>query len=272
MFFHILLWNLYPDADSADVADGMRRMQRENAEDMKRLTFGHRLDIAPPEPGSSGAFTRPDTDGGVSESGPIERIGEPFDYFFVMDFEDAEAYRRYVNSPAHDGPAATHPDPGFAWETCATRWSEFLSSDHHHEQGTEWRPASTRGPGSILHMVLWDVREDATELRVDEMLTALEELPAAIPEMLSLSVGRRFRATSGGRSLVDRSLLVPRGTGPLPYRYVEDQPRFGLLAEFADVEGLRTYLAHPAHTAFLEQHVRPLWTRLLRQEMEIEEG
>ena len=265
MFFHTLLWNLYPDADPADVDEGMRRMQRENADDMRRLTFGRRLDIAPPEAGSSGEFTRRD-------GGPFERTGEPFDYFFAMDFEDAEAYRRYVTSPAHDGPSATHPEPGFAWESCAARWSEFLSSDHHHEQGTAWRPASARGPGSVLHMVLWDVREDATELRVEGMLAALEELPAAIPEMLSLSVGRRFRPTAGGRSLVDRSLLVPRGTGPLPYRRVGDQPRFGLLAEFADVEGLRTYLAHPAHTAFVEQHVAPLWTRLLRQEMEIEEG
>ncbi len=265
MFFHILLWNLYPDADPADVAEGMRRMQRENAEDMKRLTFGRRLDIAPPKAGSSGEFTR-------DAGGPFERTGEPFDYFFAMDFEDAEAYRRYVTSPAHDDPAATHPEPGFAWESCAARWSEFLSSDHHHEQGTAWRPASVRSPGSVLHMVLWDVREDTTELRVEEMLAALEELPAAIPETLSLSVGRRFRPTSGGRSLVDRSLLVPRGTGPLPYRRIGDQPRFGLLAEFADVEGLRTYLAHPAHTAFVEQHVQPLWTRLLRQEMEIEEG
>jgi hypothetical protein len=271
MFFHILLWNLYPDADPADVAEGMRRMQRENPEEMKRLTFGRRLDIAPPEAGSSGEFTRPALASGDG-SGPFERSGEPFDYFFAMDFEDAEAYRRYISSPAHDSVAAKHPEPGFAWESCAARWSEFLSSDHHHEQGTAWRPVSARGPGSVLHMVLWDVREDATELRVEEMLAALEELPGAIPEVLSFSVGRRFRPTAGGRSLVDRSLLVPRGTGPLPYRRIGDQHRFGLLAEFADVDGLRTYLDHPAHAAFLEQHVQPLWTRLLRQEMEIEEG
>ena len=104
------------------------------------------------------------------------------------------------------------------------------------------------------------------------MFAALEQLPEAIPEVLSFSFGRSFRPTWGGRSVVDRSLLVPRGTGPLPYRRVGDQPRFGLLAEFADLDGLRTYLAHPAHTAFVTQHVGPLWTRLLRHEMEIEEG
>ena len=129
-----------------------------------------------------------------------------------------------------------------------------------------------RGPGSLLHIVLWDVREDAAELRVEEMSAALEELPQAIPEVLSFSFGRSFRPTWGGHSIVDRSLLVPRGSGPLPYRRVGDQPRFGLLAEFADLQGLRTYLAHPAHTAFVQQHVQPLWTRLSRQEMEIEEG
>ncbi|MCY4638878.1 MAG: Dabb family protein [Chloroflexi bacterium] len=267
MFFHILLWSLYPDARPEDVAEGMRRMRRENPQEMKRLTFGRRLDIDAPEPGSSGEFTRP-----AGSDGPLERTGEPFDYFFVMDFEDAPAYRRYVTSPSHDDPAATHPEPGFAWESCAARWSEFLSSDHHHEEGSAWRPASVRGPGSLLHMVLWDVREDATELRVDEMFAALEQLPEAIPEVLSFSFGRSFRPTWGGRSVVDRSLLVPRGTGPLPYRRVGDQPRFGLLAEFADLDGLRTYLAHPAHTAFVTQHVGPLWTRLLRHEMEIEEG
>lgn len=272
MFFHILLWNLYPDADPADVAEGMRRMQRENPDEMKRLTFGRRLDVASPEPGSSGEFTRPASSGSDGDGTPFERTGEPFEYFFAMDFEDAEAYRRYVTSPAHDNPAATHPEPGFAWENCAARWSEFLSSDHHHEEGTAWRPASARGPGSVLHMVLWDVREDATELRVDEMFAALEKLPEEIPEVLSFSFGRSFRPTWGGRSIVDRSLLVPRGTGPLPYRRIGDQARFGLLAEFANVEGLRAYLAHPAHTAFVEQHVQPLWTHLLRQEMVIEEG
>ena len=127
MFFHILLWNLYPDADPADVAEGMRRMQRENAEDMRRLTFGRRLDIAPPEAGSSGEFTRPATSGSGGEGGdvggPFERTGEPFDYFFAMDFDDAEAYQRYISSPAHDSVAATHPEPGFAWESCAARWA-----------------------------------------------------------------------------------------------------------------------------------------------------
>ena len=39
MFFHILLWNLYPDACPADVDEGMRRMQRENPQEMKRLTL-----------------------------------------------------------------------------------------------------------------------------------------------------------------------------------------------------------------------------------------
>ena len=45
MFFHILLWNLYPDANPADVAEGMRRMQRENPDDLKRLTFGRRAEV-----------------------------------------------------------------------------------------------------------------------------------------------------------------------------------------------------------------------------------
>ncbi len=138
MFFHILLWNLYPDADPTDVAEGMRRMQRENPAEMKRLTFGRRAEVVSAGPLPFGELRR-GRDG-------LEPTGEGFEYFFLMDFEDNPAYRRYVDSDAH---------MDFVWESCAARWSRFMSINQVHEEelptaAAPWPPRSAQGRDSEL--------------------------------------------------------------------------------------------------------------------------
>lgn len=111
MFFHVLLWNLHSDANPADVGEGMRRMQRENLADMKRLSFGRRAALTAAGPLPFGELRR--------GTGGMVPMSPSFDYFFLMDFEDNPAYRRYVDSDAH---------MDFVWETCAARWSRFSPS------------------------------------------------------------------------------------------------------------------------------------------------
>ena len=179
-----------------------------------------------------------------------------------MDFEDIEAYRRYLASDAHED---------FAWESCAARWSEFLGADYLHEEGT---PISARspGPGSACELLLWDLQDDVTERQADQMLRALADLPRTVPEVAGLSLGRRFLPSGGGHSAVDRALLKPRGEGPLPYRRLGDAPRFGLVVECNDAVSLRRYRESAAFREFFDRYARPLWTAYRRQEMVVEEG
>jgi hypothetical protein len=254
MFFHILLWNLYPDADPADVAEGMRRMQRENPAEMRRLTFGRRAEVVSAGPLPFGELRR-GRDG-------LEPTGEGFEYFFLMDFEDNPAYRRYVDSDAH---------MDFVWESCAARWSEFMSTNHQHEEGHPLAASSRGGSGSVLDLVLWDVERDAQERAVAEMIAAAAALASELPEVSAVMCGRGFLPDPGsGQKTVDRSLLRPRQE-PRPYHLVGESPRFGIALEFADAAAFDSYSASDAWAAFV-QRFAPQWTRAWHLPMAVEWG
>ena len=58
MFFHILLWNENENANRAFIEKGMHRMQKENHNDMKRLTFGYLLEGEEKSESQSGTFIK----------------------------------------------------------------------------------------------------------------------------------------------------------------------------------------------------------------------
>ena len=238
-------------------------MQKENLQYMKKLSFGYLLAEENKKESQSGTF--------VKKNHEFEKIAEPYKSFFIMDFEDENAYRNYVTSEAHDNPQATHQKPGFAWQVCATMWSKYLATDFLHESAFQFTETSTFGAKSILHMVLWDMDERVTEKEVDDMFRALKDFKNTIPNIGYLSFGRKFLGTEGSESLVHEDKFVPRGTGPLPYEKISNPPRFGLIVEFKNRQALDEYRAHNVHKQFVKQFVQPFWTKIYRHELEITE-
>ena len=254
MFFHILLWNLYPDADPADVAKGVRRMQRENPIDMKRLTFGRRAELPPTGPLPFGELRR--------GPGGLEAEGDGFAHFFLMDFEDNPAYRRYVDSDAH---------MDFVWESCAARWSRFMSINQMHDEADPTAMATGGGAGSILDLVQWDCDPAMTEREAAAMLLAAVALREAAPGVAGLMAGRGFLVDPGsGEKVVDRSLLRPRQE-PRPYHLVGEPPRFGMALEFADVAAFDSFAESEAWADFVERYSSS-WTRAWHLPMTVEWG
>jgi hypothetical protein len=83
----------------------------------------------------------------------------------------------------------------------------------------------------VSHVVLIKPRPDLTADERREMVTALETAARSIPSIRGVHVGRR----------------VKHGAG-----YEANQPDvadFLIVFDFADFDGLRSYLAHPAHAA-----------------------
>jgi hypothetical protein len=254
MFFHILLWNLYPDADAADVAEGMRRMQHENPDDLKRLTFGRRADVPPVGPLPFGELRR--------GPGGLVAEGEGFEHFFLTDFEDNPAYRRYVDSDAH---------MDFVWETCAARWSRFMSINQVHEEAAPTAAATSGGAGSLLDLVQWDCDPAMTELEAAEMLSAAVALRDAAPGVAGLMAGRGSLTDPGsGEKVVDRSLLRPRQE-PRPYHLVGEPPRFGMALEFADGAAFGSFAESEVWAGFVDRY-SPSWTRAWHLPMTVEWG
>lgn len=254
MFFHTLLWNLYPDANAADVAAGMRRMQRENPIDVKRLTFGRRFELTPEGPLPFGELRR--------GAGGLEVEGAGFEYFFLMDFEDNPAYRCYVESDAH---------MDFVWESCAARRSRFMDTNLLHEEGRPLAAASGGGSGSLLDLVLWDVERDATEADVATMIAAAASLADEVPEVSRVMCGRGFLRDPGtGQKTVDRALLRPRQE-PRPYHLVGQSPRFGMALELRDTAAFSSFVESDAWAALVER-VAPQWTRAWHLPMTVEVG
>ncbi len=263
MFFHILLWNETEDADRIFIESGMKRMQKENLQYMKKLSYGYLLAEENKQESQSGTF--------VKKNNGFEKIAAPYQSFFVMDFEDEDAYHSYVTSEAHDNPQATHPKPGFAWQVCATMWSKYLATDFLHESAFQFTKTSAFGAGSILHMVLWDMDEKVPEKEVDSMFRSLKKFKSSMPDIGYLSFGRKFLGTEGGESIVHKDQYVPRGTGPLPYEKISNAPRFGLIVEFKNRLALDKYRNSSAHKLFVEKFVQPYWTKIYRHELEIKE-
>lgn len=78
----------------------------------------------------------------------------------------------------------------------------------------------------IRHVAVFRFTPDFTEAQRRHWMSLLRALPAQIPQLLSMSVGA---------DLVG---------GPASYE-------LAIVADFADLEGLKAYNAHPAHAEIL---------------------
>ncbi len=222
--------------------------------DVKRLTFGRLAELPAAGPLPAGELRR--------GPGGLEPVGAGFECFFLMDFEDNPAYRRYVDSDAH---------MDFVWETCAARWSRFMSINQMHEEGTPLAAATTSGAGSLLALVQWDTDHAMTELEAAEILSAAVALRDAAPGVAGLMAGRGFLTDPGsGEKVVDRSLLRPRQE-PRPYHLVGGPPRSGMALEFADARAYQSFAGSDAWASFVERWA-PRWTRTWHLPMTVEWG
>jgi hypothetical protein len=82
----------------------------------------------------------------------------------------------------------------------------------------------------IAHVVLFEPRPDLSDADRASLLDGLRAAADAIPAIRRLQVGRRVLHGLGGYEQAMR-----------------DAYSFAAIVEFDDVEGLRSYLAHPAH-------------------------
>lgn len=89
----------------------------------------------------------------------------------------------------------------------------------------------------IRHIVLFGRRKEVSDQQIEDLVTALNRLPATIPEIQRYEV--RYDEVGGERSAT-----------------------FGLLSEFDDLEALQRYRDHPDHQAVLKT-IRELteWTK-----------
>ena len=85
----------------------------------------------------------------------------------------------------------------------------------------------------IVHVVLFGPRADLAAADRQSILDSLTRAATGIPSIRRCRVGRRIRH---GRPGYEQAM--------------RDDLEYCLLVEFDDVEGLTTYLAHPAHAAF----------------------
>jgi hypothetical protein len=90
----------------------------------------------------------------------------------------------------------------------------------------------------LKHIVLIKLNPDAPAGASSQIMAALRGLPAEIPEILALDVGKNVVES-------DRNLDI------------------GLVVEFADRAALDRYAAHPAHVAVVKDHIQPAAQRLV---------
>ena len=89
----------------------------------------------------------------------------------------------------------------------------------------------------LQHLVIVSFKEGVSDDDIDAAVEGLRSLPAAIPEIRSLEVGR--------------DLGLSPGTSDL-----------GLLGSFDSLEDLQTYLTHPAHLALIREHLAQIVERI----------
>jgi hypothetical protein len=88
----------------------------------------------------------------------------------------------------------------------------------------------------LRHVVLFSWTPEATEEQKRRMTGEMGKLPSAISEIR----GYRFGHDAG----------INQGTYD-----------FALVADFDDADGYRAYRDHPAHRAFVDQHITPIVAR-----------
>lgn len=80
----------------------------------------------------------------------------------------------------------------------------------------------------IDHLVLFAVKEDASESDVKDLLSSLAALEDKVPSVVDFSVGEDFSGRAG-------------------------EYTHALFARFENRDGLQEYLAHPEHLAVVEK-------------------
>lgn len=84
----------------------------------------------------------------------------------------------------------------------------------------------------IAHLVLFKPKPELTRAARQAVVDALTSAAAAIPEIRRFRIGRRVRHGLPGYEQAAR-----------------EDFEYAAIIEFDDVEGLKAYLAHPAHAA-----------------------
>lgn len=84
----------------------------------------------------------------------------------------------------------------------------------------------------IVHVVLFTPRPDLSDADRTAVMAALESASKNIPSIKRLRIGRRVKHSLPGYEQIMRD----------DYEYM-------VMIEFDDVEGLKSYLQHPAHSA-----------------------
>ena len=96
------------------------------------------------------------------------------------------------------------------------------------------RRRRTPAPARVRHMVLVKLKPGTPSDAVDAMLAALRRLPARIPTILRIEVGRQVASLDDGRNA-----------------------SIGGLVEFASEGDYRAYAKHEAHVAVIRDYILP---------------
>jgi stress responsive alpha/beta barrel protein len=83
------------------------------------------------------------------------------------------------------------------------------------------------------HVVMFTCTQEATEEQMRTLVERLRELPAAIPEIATYSVGRDAGVNAGNYDFV-------------------------VVADFADRDAYLVYRDHPAHLKVIEECIKPI--------------
>ena len=106
----------------------------------------------------------------------------------------------------------------------------------------------------IVHVVLFSPRPDLSAADRAALLGALESASKNIPSIKRLRIGKRVKHSLPGYEQVMR-----------------DDYEYAVIIEFDDVEGLKSYLRHPAHTA-AGDHFTASASKALAYDYEISES
>lgn len=97
----------------------------------------------------------------------------------------------------------------------------------------------------VEHLVLFQWKPDASSEAIAAAMTALQGLPAQIPEIVDLSCGENFSDRSSGF-------------------------QHGLVVRLRDRADLETYRTHPAHQAVVREAIAPILAQILALDYEFE--
>jgi hypothetical protein len=92
---------------------------------------------------------------------------------------------------------------------------------------------SAYDPVMFRHVVLLTFTDEATDDRVDQVISELHSLPSEIPEIRGYQVGRDAGLAEGNSHVV-------------------------VVADFDDRDGYLVYRDHPAHQRVIAERVRPM--------------